>query len=176
MAYRRIVVSVCAGGQQRLALLLAVLLCGPTLAAEPDPQAATSIPEEVLIRGDRSILNLRLQLMETERRTYEVFNKFNDEARFMIECSVHSPTGTRIKRQVCTPEFQLEATRAHARDYIDGTFQALPMEAAIAGQMQEYRAKIKQVAEQHPEFLDAVIDYTEKRQAFESALSLRDKD
>lgn len=42
----------------------------------------------------------------------------------------------------------------------------MPVEFAIASQLDDYRKKIKQVAEGHPEFLHAVIEYTEKRQEY----------
>lgn len=64
------------------------------------------------------------------------------------------------------PEFQLIATREQARDRLNGTFQHVPVEFAIASQLDDYRKKIKQVAEEHPEFLQAVIEYTEKRQEY----------
>ncbi len=150
-----------------LLLILQLNLIPSAQSAELEPKPATSTPpEEIVITTQRTKLQLRLQLWEAEEKAYEVFNSFNDEKRFDIKCRLHEPTGTRIKRQVCIPEFQLIATREQARDRLNGTFQHVPIEFAIASQLDDYRNKIKQVAEEHPEFLQAVIEYTEKRQEY----------
>ncbi len=162
-------------------LLSLLLLLQPNLivsahAAEPDSELSTSTqPEEIVITTQRTKLQLRLQLWEAEEKAYEVFNSFNDEKRFDIKCYLHEPTGTRIKRQICTPEFQLIATREQARDRLNGTNQHVPIEFAIASQLDDYRKKIKQVAEEYPEFLNAVIEYTEKRQEFIEATGWESK-
>ena len=135
-----------------------------------------AVPEEIVVTTKRTKLQLRLQLWQAEEKAYDVFNTFNDEKRFDIKCYLHEPTGTRIKRQVCTPEFQLQATRDHAQDYINGTMQNAPMEVQIASQLGDYRGKIKKVAEEHPEFLNAIIEYTEKRQEYIEATSWKAKE
>lgn len=139
--------------------------------------------EEVMVTGQRNLLQLRMQVITAEKNAYDIFNKFNDEKRFDISCSMHQPTGTRIERQVCQPEFQIEATRAHARAYFDNLCDLLcygnlpnssqithaPQETRIASQHGDYQRKIKQVAEQHPEFLEALIQYTEIKGRYEEA-------
>ncbi len=158
-------------------LTLPACLIPPAQAAEEESGLATSTPpEEIVITTQRTKLQLRLQLWEAEKKAYDVFNSFNDEKRFDIKCYLHEPTGTRIKRQVCTPEFQLIATREHAQDFMNGTQQHVPVEFAIASQLGDYRNKIKQVAEEHPEFLQAVIEYTEKRQEYIEATGWQSKE
>jgi len=150
-------------------------------------------PEEIVITGERSVL--RTQMMETEKRAYEVFNKFNDEKRFNISCSMHQPTGTHFSRQVCEPDFVTEATAEHGQDFladwsasndprtfafssdINHTSQVthLPMEAVIGSQLPDYHRKIKQIAEQHPEFLQAVIEYSKIRDQYEKTTSTSGK-
>lgn len=71
------------------------------------------------MRGRRDLYRLRVELWDAEKATYEVFNSFNDEDRFDIKCDVRAPTGGRITRQVCTPNFELEATRLHADDLLE---------------------------------------------------------
>lgn len=39
----------------------------------------------------------------------------------------------------------------------------------IASQQKEFRNKMKQVAEEHPEFLNALVRYVELRQRYENA-------
>ena len=99
------------------------LISSAQSAEQESELASSSPPEEITITTQRTKLQLRLQLWEAEEKAYDVFNSFNDEKRFDIKCYLHEPTGTRIKRQVCTPEFQLIATREQARDRLNGTFQ-----------------------------------------------------
>lgn len=159
-------------------LLLAMQypLMASAQSVEEAEQENNAIPEEIVVTTNRSKLQLRLQLWDAEEKAYGVFNSFNDEKRFDIKCYLHEPTGTRIKRQICTPEFQLQATRDHAQDYINGILQHVPVDVQIASQLGDYRGKIKQVAEEHPEFLNAIIEYTEKRQQYIEATSWKSKD
>jgi hypothetical protein len=52
----------------------------------------------------------------------------------------------------------------------------VPMEAEIARQLPDYRRKIKQVAEQHPEFLEAVIRFAAMREQYEAATGMTNSD
>lgn len=119
--------------------------------------------------GERSAFPLRLQIESAEKLAYETFNKFNNERRFDVSCSVVAPIGSRLKQQVCQPEFELQALRGHAQDYLysmpgrtllpDGSINQSfqPMEAQIARQRPAFRQKLKEVAEEHPEFLEALV-------------------
>jgi hypothetical protein len=133
----------------------------------------------VIITGERHVYQLRTQMMEAEKQAYDIFNSLNDEPRFDISCSKHAPTGSRIEKQICLPGFQLEAYQQHALQYLetlrpDGSnfaIQYQPQEVRIASQQEDYRRKLKQVAEEHPEFLDALMRYSEIVERFEQATS-----
>lgn len=165
---------------------IVIALCLPLSALaqqdESSPaQERQDQTEEVLVIGDRSLLQLRTRMMKAEKNAYDIFNKFNDEGRFRISCSMHQPTGTRFETQICQPDFELEATAAHGRDYWESLralldpdnldysppVQAQPQEAVIARQLPAYKRKIRQVAEEHPEFLEAVIQYSRTREQYE---------
>jgi hypothetical protein len=159
--------------------------------ASTSPQTLRNLPEEVVITAEPSLMKLRLQVMEAENDAYDLFNKFNDEERFRISCNMHQPTGTRIERQICQPEFGREATRAHGQDYFENARELLnymancradcrppsytppvmsrDVASAIASQQDDYRKKIKQVAEENPEFLEAIIQYSNLKEQYEEA-------
>ena len=134
-------------------------------------EKSTAEPEEITVTGKRPLFQLRQELWRAEKAAYDVFNQFNDEARFKIHCNLHEPTGTRIRTQVCTPEFQLRATREHAQNYFYSFGQFAPMEVQIASQMEAYRRKMREVAEENPEFLEAIIRYSEVRERISTELS-----
>lgn len=152
-----------------------------TVQSRPAP----GLPEEVVITGDRSLQQLQTKMLDAEKTAYNIFNMFNDEKRFNINCSMHQPTGTHLEKQICQPEFESRATRDHARDYWEYMRAeydpyglsyrpaiAFPaQEAMIASQQQAYRKKMQQVAQEHPEFVDALISYSEMREQYEAATS-----
>ena len=122
---------------------------------------------------------------DAEKAAYAIFNKFNDEPRFDISCSYEDPTGSRIRSetQLCQPEFEIQAHRASADDMLE-SFRAWfdgsqtdknspvisqPAAAVIASQQNAYRAKLKEVAESQPEFLDALVKYSELKARYESS-------
>jgi hypothetical protein len=163
-------------------------LCMPLLAAaQPASSAAQDLsrPEEIVITGQR--YQLYKLMLEAEKNAYETFNKFNDEKRFTISCSVHKPTGSQLSKQSCTPEFEIQATQAHAQDYYrnlrnllnpapgepetDGNVSqaGAPMEMMISKDLPAYRQKLKQIAEQHPEFLESIVKYTKVKEKYEGA-------
>jgi len=170
-----------------LAGLLAGMLTAPLFAME-SPAAAGEPIEEITVTGDRDLATLRLQMLNLEKTAYEVFNQFNDDRRFEIHCSMHQPTGSRLEQQVCEPEFEIQAKRTHARHYFENMRDMInqyalgnpspaentppvyvPPEAVIASQQQAYRAKLKQIAEQHPEFLEAIVEYSKVKEQYQRA-------
>jgi hypothetical protein len=160
-----------------LAVILPVALALASGAvAQPAPSPTQEV-EEVTITAQRAARALRLQLEQAEKSAYDLFNRYNDDKRFRISCSKDASTGSNFRRQVCQPEFERQAMSAHGKDYLhslqallgggdDGTFMAsTPVDAAIAAQLPALQRKMKQLAEQHPDFLEAVIAYGKLRQA-----------
>lgn len=169
----------------KLLSLLSLLLLAPVSQAALPDTPLRDLPEEVVITGGRGLMDMRLQLLEAEKRAYDVFNSFNDEKRFHISCNMHQPTGTRLEQQVCQAQFELEASRVHGVVFLDSLCDVMcvnrgdgqshtvhvPQEIVIASQMDAYRRKMRQIAEQHPEFLDALIEYTQLREDYETSVS-----
>jgi hypothetical protein len=145
-------------------------------AEQSQPQVAQDEPDEIVVIGERLTMQLRIQLRESEKLAYDIFNQFNDEERFDISCSVQERTGSRFAEQGCQPEFVIQASREHAQDYYntmpgpgrppDGsiTREYAPMAMEIKRQQTAFQQKMKQVAEQHPEFLEAIARYAELQQ------------
>lgn len=167
----------------RLTAVLLLTVPVGLLHAAAAGAAIERLPEEVVITGSGDLIQLRKQLLDAEKRAYDVFNRFNDEKRFQISCNMHQPTGTRLERQVCQAAFELEATRSHAQIYVDSLCDVMcfgradgqshtvhvPQEIVIASQMDAYRRKLREIAEQHPEFLQALIEYTQLREEYSTA-------
>jgi hypothetical protein len=157
---------------------------------QPVTESAQS-PEEIVIVGQRSILQLRLQMLDAEKLAYDVFNGFNDDRRFKISCAQQQGAGSYIRNQVCQPEFIIEVQAQSARAFMDSRSHfvihnsaqnpgapppaevpATPLhtEALIAARQRAFQRKMREVAEEHPEFLDAMVHYSEARNAYQQAV------
>lgn len=140
----------------------------------PAAESGTVIPEEIVITGGQPAWRLHRDMLAAERRAYDLFNEYNDEQRFEIQCSVTEGTGSRFSDQTCMPRFQLKAYQEHAQQYLESARDGsrfssafIPQEAQIASQMAAYRAKLRQIVTEHPEVLQALIEYTEALERFE---------
>ncbi|HTQ99818.1 MAG TPA: M56 family metallopeptidase [Candidatus Acidoferrum sp.] len=145
-------------------------------AAQPGHTIVVQQPETITIVGR----SLREKVWNAEIKAYDIFNKFNDQKIFRIECSIYSPTGTRLKRQVCKPAFELAAEQAHGVAYLLGAqgaggaqdesiippIQGESMEAVFARYLPAYKEKMQQVAREHPEFMAAIKQYSDLKQEY----------
>ena len=180
---------------KHLSKLLVLATCIPFVALAqqdpaPQPVDERNLPEEVVITGSRALQQLRTQMLEAEKAAYQVFNQFNDEKRFNITCSEHEYTGSHFRKQDCVTEFEIQATSAHGRQYLE-SYQnfidawisggrlpvtdgspppPVPYQALITEGQREFRKKLRQVAEEHPEFLAAIVHYSEIQQRYKRAI------
>lgn len=161
-----------------LVLASALLVSGSASAIQDEADRGN--PEEIVIKGERLLIK---RMWDAEANAYDIFNKFNDEKRFKISCSIHKVTNSQFVNQTCSPEFVLRASKEHALDYletlrppIDGAGKPLPgtvenkfspMEAEIGRQRPAYKDKMKQIAEQHPEFVEAIKEYARLKAEYE---------
>ncbi len=170
-------------------LLCAFCLPQAALAAQtesaPVAQAGEE-PEEIIVTGQRRRFELRVEMLTAEKHVYDVFNMFNDDKRFEIECSIHKKTGTTLKTQFCVPAFKREALAAEGRDYLEAYrafidphhkdaepfVTAAPSAGLIRAGQIEYQRKMQQLARDQPEFLRALIRYTEMKAEYEAATSM----
>ncbi|HTQ99820.1 MAG TPA: hypothetical protein VMH83_07515 [Candidatus Acidoferrum sp.] len=175
----------------RIALVFTVCVWRGAEAQQSEPslqRESQAKPEEIVIVGEHA---LRLQVMAAEKHAYDIFNQFNDEKRFNISCSISAPTGSRFETQYCQPEFEVEAIQAHAQDYYESLRNFLnpnggvpdasvvpthaSMEVEIGRQQPAFKLKMKQVAEQHPEFVEAIKQYSELRKKYEGVVESEKK-
>ena len=177
-------------GQQpasSLAVLLVLMFSQQVLSASGDAESGRDREiNEVIVRPEQSLINLRRRVQQAEQDAYEVFNRLNDEKRFEIHCSKSAPTGSGLDGQVCQAQFEIDANTTHARayaenlrDYLDphtlpGTTQShfVHREALIAYHQKAYQAKMREIAESEPEFLDALIRYAMLKAEYQDRLEL----
>ena len=120
---------------------VAAVLCGPTLAQSdaaagertPEELAATAVdalqrnaatpaaeePEEVMIRGRRTVTQYRMEMEQAREEIVEVFNELNDDSDNDVVCRNERPTGSRMPIRVCRSVAESRAEARAAKDFLN---------------------------------------------------------
>ena len=151
----------------RLALLVAVLAL-PMAAVGQDEEESTEVAsddeaiENIVVASQKSRAELRRDLWQSEDNFYSLYNKLNDDKLYDVHCSYQSPTGSRIKNQVCRPRFLSKAIK---RGIITrGT--NLDTNPVIANKMAKFREKLDTLIAANPELQAAAVTYNTARAGF----------
>ncbi len=87
---------------------------GATAAAEP--------PEEVTVRGRRTLTQYRLELEKAREDIFRIYNEANEGNDTDIRCRAEQPTGSRMPQTVCRSKAENEADSAAARNFLSSLF------------------------------------------------------
>ncbi len=150
-------------------LILAVILSLYSSVGHGQEAAKTEEEiEEIVVYGEKSLLLLKKEVVRASEVVFESFNALNDDDDFDIHCSDRVPTGSRIAKGSCKPEFENriyhEATQRRL-DMMDGNVLGpgfLVNNAEVEGKMKKKKkqmdAKMETLARENPEFAKAIID------------------
>jgi len=89
------------------------------LAGRAPAQAAAENPDEITVRGGKTLGEYRLEL---ERARDEVFRRFNEANKgddTDIACNDEQPTGSRMRQNVCRSAAENRADANSARDFLN---------------------------------------------------------
>lgn len=167
-----------------LVLFALMALSVGRVAAQPEPAEPGDRPdrrtepiEEVTVRGQRPLRELRLEVQVARERVYDLFNSLNSDDEFDIHCRNEPRTGTRIPQRVCRPRFADDATGDAASAFVLELFYACGdgemSEACLARAFpraqtevsvvpvkdQQLAADVQRVAREHREFRRAITEY-----------------
>jgi hypothetical protein len=126
--------------------------------------------EEIVVYGEKSVRELRRDVYKAEENFFDLFNSLNQDFEYDVNCRYEIPTGTHIRRHVCKANFVVEATSVQ---YVElrtsgPRYPTLPPELVIARKKKRLRQKMETLVAEHPELLQALTEYTNKRMALES--------
>ncbi len=150
-----------------LALLVAVWAL-PMAAVGQDEEKSTEVAsddeaiENIIVTGQKSSAELRRDLWQSEDDFYSLYNKLNDDNLYDVRCSYKAPTGSRIKNQVCRPEFLLRALNRGAITRVTN----LDTNPVIANKMAKFREKLDTLIAANPELQAAAVTYNTARAGF----------
>lgn len=161
------------------ALWVACALSLAAAAEQPGPELEkeeTSEPpqreqlDEITVFGDRSLSAIDARVIELENRMYDVFNSLIDDRDYHITCRDVAPLGTRLTQRVCEPGFVQRFGSIGAQAQL-GTLQGSGYGGAVPAAMDsEIRIRyprlqdlMREVATEHPLFLEALLEYVNAR-------------
>jgi hypothetical protein len=99
----------------------------------PSAATATEEPEEVTVRGRRTLPQYRLERERARKEMFRIFNETNEGTDTDVRCGVEQPTGTRVRHTVCRTTAEIEASSRAARDLLTSLVYSTNGRTGVAG-------------------------------------------
>ena len=151
-----------------LALFIAVLTF-PILAVAQDEGASNDATiDDIVVVAQKSLGDLRREVVKAEEDFYSVFNKLNDERDYNVRCFYESPTGTHLKNHVCRARFVTKAYSQHASRSGNKITRVANQDGnpAFIEKTAKYQEKMQTLIATSPELQAALIEYDTARTRF----------
>jgi hypothetical protein len=154
-----------------IALSLGLALAASIPCAAAMAATAGEAPEEIIVTGTQTLTQLQLKIELAQDRMFGLFNEFNDDDRYDIQCIVETRTGTLISQRVCQPEFLRKSIELNARAFLAGkqgagdeaagttAVQSLPPQAEINYRYPLLKEKMNALVERNSAFAEAVAEH-----------------
>jgi hypothetical protein len=91
-------------------------------APSGDATTAAEQPEEVTVRGQRTMVQYRLELQRARDDIIRIFNAANEGNDTDIRCRDERPTGTRVRHSVCRSAAENRASAEAGRRFLNSLF------------------------------------------------------
>ena len=125
--------------------------------------------EEVIVLGNKSLGKLKREMYRAEEALYDLFNSFNTDDDFDIRCYKEAPTGSKIKRRVCRPNFVGELIAEETQMMIrEDSYLFVYPAARIKKMNGRLLADMAETALEQPEVRKALVKYIETKQTLRS--------
>lgn len=154
-----------------------VTAAGLALSGLPLPAGSQALPapateppqmmEEVIVLGERSLADLKLEVDRAEDELYELFNSLTTDDDLEIRCTREAPVGSHIKQRVCQTKRHRELIGQASRDMMMGQPYVYPA-AEIRHTAKRLLTHMTETALKQPEMLEALDRATEARQHLQS--------
>ena len=136
----------------------------------------TSEPiEEIVIYGDKPLHALRREVYRAEENFFEKFSSINEDDDYDVRCFYEVPSFTHIRRHVCRANFVIEATSKESAAAFSEQVGAFSRPAAF--EIDRKRERLRELMEamiaENPELLQALIEYTDRKQTLEAGKERR---
>ncbi len=168
------------------AFLLAFSSASLAQAPEADSQQASPPAEEIeeiVVYGEKSLLLLKKEIKRASNVVFESFNGLNEDDDFDIYCSDRVPTGSRIAKGSCRPNFEDQIYHDETQrrlDMMDGNVlgdgfrvNEAAVEAKLKKKKEQLDAKMEALANENPDFAKALIKLFVAERVFEAERARR---
>jgi hypothetical protein len=140
---------------QTIVALFVAALALPVVAVAQDEEAV----DEIVVASQKSLANLRRDLIDAEDDFYSLYNKLNNDNEYDVRCRYETPTGLRKKMHVCRPVFFSKArNREDKNRSIDPK-----TDRVIADKLVTLQEKLETLVAANPELQEAMARYNTAR-------------
>ncbi len=163
-----------------------------TATATSTAEGAQEPVEEVVVRGRRTLFDLRRELQTARENVWEVFSAVNSDDDFDIACTSAPRTGSHVKNRACRPQYADTATRRAGQELARRMSACGPgdsgcLEAAMQMATGEAQAQLAiipymdkrldeefhRLAAEQPELAAAILEYLAKEHEYDDAVRSR---
>ena len=159
-----------------LVLLLSGLAVNVSFAQEErqEDEPADEVIDEITVYGAQSLTRLKYEYEVAEEDFYDLFSELNDDPEYDVVCRTERREGSHINHRVCRPRYELDVLTQDAQAILGmrGRVRA-PVDATVMEKDRILRDRIAQLASEDPRLLEALIQYRDKYQIYESERSRR---
>ena len=140
------------------------------LVSETVEQYSSETIQEIVVYGDKPLHAMRREVYTAEEDFFAVFSSLNEDDEYDVRCFYEIPSFTHIRRHVCRANFVIDATSAESAPAFSEQVGAFSRPAAleIRSKKKRLREIIETLVAEHPDLLQALGEYTDKKQILES--------
>ena len=121
--------------------------------------------EEIVVYGDRTLVQLRFDIYRAEEDFYELFNTLNSDDEFDVHCGKRIKVGSHIRRWACISNFAkaiyAESTWNYRLGYVD-TY----AEAQITMKTKALRKEMLELVDKHENLRAALMKVPRAHQVY----------
>jgi hypothetical protein len=170
------------------ALALVPLLALTTAWAQPSAQTSDASQkdepvDEVIVRGNRTLVKMRLEVELARQRVFDEFNKYNSDDDFDIHCKSKRLTGKNFATRVCAPVYADKLTAKAGKDFtrriqnecgdqicekgaFNGAAEAQKVQGMLGAMNERLDDEFRRVVLDNAEVAKAIDEYMSKDRAY----------
>lgn len=139
------------------------------IVSQTAPSETSEPIEEITVYGDKPVHALRREVYRAEENFFDVFSSINEDDDYDVRCFYEVPSFTHIRRHVCRAKFVIDATSRESAAFL-GQVGAMSQPATfeIERKKERLRELMETMIAEHPELLQALIEYTDRKQILEA--------
>ena len=146
--------------------------------ADENKLASSETVEEIIVYGDKSLIQLRHELYEAEEEFFKLFNEVNSNDDFDVVCDYEVFLGSRRKHHLCIPRFakRIEADAIVHAGLTSGEWMDTWDRARVKRKDEQLWAEMRTLLAETPELREAMSKLSRKKLAHDAELKRRAND